>query len=66
MSRCHCIYLMYCTGFEQASQCPVSMSPFTQFFFKTMHIMCCNNFITQCIPLFHHSMCKIVFSTFCV
>ncbi|MPC22873.1 hypothetical protein E2C01_015900 [Portunus trituberculatus] len=32
------------------------------FFFKVMHIMCCNNFITQCIPLFHCSMWKTVLS----
>ncbi|MPC57254.1 hypothetical protein E2C01_051232 [Portunus trituberculatus] len=38
------------------------MSPFIQFFFKVMHIMCCNTFITQCIPLFHYSMWKTVFS----
>ncbi|MPC99476.1 hypothetical protein E2C01_094892 [Portunus trituberculatus] len=38
------------------------MSPFIQFFFKIMHIMCCNNFITQCIPLFHRSIWKTVFS----
>ncbi|MPC42226.1 hypothetical protein E2C01_035842 [Portunus trituberculatus] len=38
------------------------MSPLIQFFFKVMHIMCCNNFITQCIPLFHHSKWKTVFS----
>ncbi|MPC19739.1 hypothetical protein E2C01_012665 [Portunus trituberculatus] len=38
------------------------MSPFTQFFFKVMHIMCHNNFMIQCIPLFHHSMWKTVFA----
>ncbi|MPC94658.1 hypothetical protein E2C01_089837 [Portunus trituberculatus] len=27
-----------------------------------MHIMFCNNFIIQCIPLFHRSMWKAVFS----
>ncbi|MPC51181.1 hypothetical protein E2C01_045020 [Portunus trituberculatus] len=32
------------------------MSPFTLFFLKVMHIMCCNNFIIQCIPHLHHSM----------
>ncbi|MPC30309.1 hypothetical protein E2C01_023570 [Portunus trituberculatus] len=36
------------------------MSPFIQFFLKVMHIMCCNNFIIQCIPL-HHSVWKTVF-----
>ncbi|MPC11582.1 hypothetical protein E2C01_004250 [Portunus trituberculatus] len=45
-----------------AHRCPVSMSPFIQLFFKVMHIMCCNNFITQFIPLFHHSMWKTVLS----
>ncbi|MPC60595.1 hypothetical protein E2C01_054647 [Portunus trituberculatus] len=27
-----------------------------------MHIVCCNNFITQCIPFFYSSMWKTVFS----
>ncbi|MPD04227.1 hypothetical protein E2C01_099902 [Portunus trituberculatus] len=27
-----------------------------------MHIMCCNNFIIQCIPFFLHSVWKTVFS----
>ncbi|MPC16131.1 hypothetical protein E2C01_008951 [Portunus trituberculatus] len=27
-----------------------------------MHTMCCNNFIIQCIPFFHHSVWKTVFS----
>ncbi|MPC54050.1 hypothetical protein E2C01_047957 [Portunus trituberculatus] len=38
------------------------MSTFIQFFIKVMHIMCCKNFITQCIPLFHHSVWKTVLS----
>ncbi|MPC83647.1 hypothetical protein E2C01_078361 [Portunus trituberculatus] len=38
------------------------MSPFIQFFLKVMHIMCYNNFITQCIPLLHCSMWETVFS----
>ncbi|MPC27141.1 hypothetical protein E2C01_020302 [Portunus trituberculatus] len=39
------------------------MSPFIQFILKVMHIMCCNNFIIQCIPLFCHSVWKTVFSS---
>ncbi|MPC45866.1 hypothetical protein E2C01_039572 [Portunus trituberculatus] len=38
------------------------MSPFISFFHKVMHIMCCNNFIIQCILLLHRSVWKTVFS----
>ncbi|MPC43660.1 hypothetical protein E2C01_037310 [Portunus trituberculatus] len=41
------------------------LSPYlhiSNFSLKLMHIMCCNSFITQCIPLFHCSRWKTVFS----
>ncbi|MPC75144.1 hypothetical protein E2C01_069529 [Portunus trituberculatus] len=50
-----CVYLPSCIV-QGSSGVHSVLSPFIQFFFKVMHITCCNNFITQCIPLFHCSM----------
>ncbi|MPC67194.1 hypothetical protein E2C01_061361 [Portunus trituberculatus] len=61
MCVCVCLYLP--GSIVQGLSSPHSvLSPVIQFFFKVMHIMCCNNFITQCIPLLHRSVWKTVFS----
>ncbi|MPC15905.1 hypothetical protein E2C01_008709 [Portunus trituberculatus] len=58
---CVCICLIVLYRVQVGLIVSVFMSPFIQFFLKVMHNICCDNFIIQCIPLFHHSMWKTIF-----